>query len=231
MLHYVEEEGDSISNRGTATGLIKYFKTLDFVFLLYLLLHILGLTNTLSRHLQKSDQTILEAVSLVKGTKRALQEYRATCFASLLKNVTSFCGKHDIEMVNMADFHSRGQKDIITNQHHFEVDIFNTVMDMQIQEFGDRFSEGSTDLLDCMAVLSPHDSFSEFSVSKLVKLSEMYLRDFIYKEMLSLPTELGVYYQIMRNDKDFANLDSIVIIAKKMVDKKSIHLILWFIGC
>ena len=90
---------------------------------------------------------------------------------------------------------------------------------------------GSTDLLDCMVALSQHDSFSEFSVSKLVKLSEMYPRDFIYKETLSLPTELGVYYLIMLNDKDFANLDSIAILAKKMVDKKSIHLILWFIGC
>jgi hypothetical protein len=59
VLHYVEEKGANISNRGTTSGLIKYFKTLDFVFLLYLLLYILGLTNTLSRHLQKSDQTIL----------------------------------------------------------------------------------------------------------------------------------------------------------------------------
>ncbi|GKB46942.1 zinc finger MYM-type protein 1-like protein, partial [Tanacetum coccineum] len=54
VLHYVEEECDTISNRGTTYGLIK-----------------------------------------------ALQEYRAIGFASLLKNVTSFCGKHDIEMVNI----------------------------------------------------------------------------------------------------------------------------------
>ena len=65
-----------------------------------------------------------------------------------------------------------------------------------------------------------YDSFLEFSISKLVKLSEMYPRDFTYMERLSLPTELGVYYQIMRNDKDFANLDSIAKLAKKMVDKK-----------
>ncbi|GJT80479.1 ribonuclease H-like domain-containing protein [Tanacetum coccineum] len=176
--------------------------------------------DVLSTVMNVSDQTILEAVSLVKGTKRALQEYRETGFPSLLKNVASFCGKHDIEMVNMAEFYSRGRRDKITNQHHFEVDIFNTIMDMQIQEFGDRFSEGSTDLLDCMVALSPHDSFSEFSISKLVKLSEMYPRDFTYKERLSLPMELGVYYQIVRNDDDFANLDSIARLAQKMVDKK-----------
>ncbi|GJZ88750.1 zinc finger MYM-type protein 1-like protein [Tanacetum coccineum] len=167
VLHYVEEECDTISNRGTTYGLVK-------------------------------------------------------CFASLLKNVTSFCGKHDIEMVKIGDLHSSSRMNRITNQHHFEVDICsntNTVMDMQIQEFRDRFSERSTDLIDCMAALSPHESFSVFSVSKVVKLCEMYLRDFTYKERLGLLMELK-YYQIMRNDKDFANLDSIVELAEKMVDKK-----------
>ncbi|GJS84688.1 hypothetical protein Tco_0751229 [Tanacetum coccineum] len=34
-----------------------------------------------------------------KSNQKALQEYMATCFASLLKNVTSFSDKHDIEMI------------------------------------------------------------------------------------------------------------------------------------
>ena len=89
---------------------------------------------------------------------------------------------------------------------------------MQIQEFRYRFSEGSTVLL--MMALSPHDSFFDFSVSKLVKISEMYLRDFTYKERLSLHTELGVYFQIIRNDKEFANLNIIAKFVEKMVDKK-----------
>ena len=29
-----------------------------------------------------------------------------------MKKITSFYGKHDIEMVNMADFHSRGRSDM-----------------------------------------------------------------------------------------------------------------------
>ncbi|GKA96458.1 RNA-directed DNA polymerase, eukaryota, reverse transcriptase zinc-binding domain protein [Tanacetum coccineum] len=48
----------------------------------------------------------------------------------------------------------------------------------------------------------------------------MYPCEFPYKERLSLPTELRVYYQIVRNDTDFANLDSIAKLAKKMMDKK-----------
>nr|GFB89914.1 hypothetical protein [Tanacetum cinerariifolium] len=70
------------------------------------------------------------------------------------------------------------------------------------------------------AALSPHESFLVFSVSKLMKLCEMYLHDFTYKERLGLLMELRVYYHIMRNDKDFANMDSIVELAEKMVDKK-----------
>ena len=46
---------------------------------------------------------------MVEGTKKALQEYRATGFASLLKNVTMFCGKHDIKIVYMGDFHQEAE--------------------------------------------------------------------------------------------------------------------------
>ncbi|GJR23971.1 zinc finger MYM-type protein 1-like protein [Tanacetum coccineum] len=149
-----------------------------------------GLTNTLSRDLQKSDQIILEAVLLVKGTKRSLQEYRATCFASLLKNLTLFCSKHDIEMICK----------------------FKSLEIVLVRE--------APVYLILLAALSPHASFLEFSVSKLVKLDEMYPRDFTYKERLSLLIELELYYQIMRNDKDFANSLSIAKLAEKMVDKK-----------
>ena len=38
------------------------------------------------------------------------------------------------------------------------IDIFYTVLDMQLQEFGDRFGEISADLLINMSALSPCDS-------------------------------------------------------------------------
>ncbi|GJT53466.1 zinc finger MYM-type protein 1-like protein [Tanacetum coccineum] len=75
VLHFVKEDGNTLVNRETTSDLITYFKTLDFVFYLYLL-HILGITDVLSRHFQKKDQPILEAVSLVKGTIRALKQTR-----------------------------------------------------------------------------------------------------------------------------------------------------------
>nr|GEZ85122.1 hypothetical protein [Tanacetum cinerariifolium] len=47
-----------------------------------------------------------------------------------------------------------------------------TTTDMKIKKFGDRFSEGSTDLLDCMVALSPRDSFLESNVSDIAKLAK-----------------------------------------------------------
>ncbi|GKA78864.1 zinc finger MYM-type protein 1-like protein, partial [Tanacetum coccineum] len=147
------------SHHRTITSLIKLFPEV-----LNVLNYVKEDGNTLK------DQNILEAVSLVKGTIRALKQTRASGFPLLLKNVTLFCALHGIETVDMVESHSKIRRNKITNQHHFEVDIFNTVLDMQIQEFGDRFSESSTELLENMAALSPHNSFTDFNVSKLVKL-------------------------------------------------------------
>ncbi|KAL7604754.1 hypothetical protein Lser_V15G16611 [Lactuca serriola] len=49
----------------------------------------------------------------------------------------------------------------------------NQAKDMQIQEFGNRFSEVGTELMENMAALSPCDSFSSFDKANLLKLSDI----------------------------------------------------------
>ncbi|XP_071699686.1 uncharacterized protein [Rutidosis leptorrhynchoides] len=150
-----------------------------------------GLTNLLSQALQRKDQDIIESVSLVELTKEKLQEFRTMGFESLLKKMSSFCEKYDIQMLkmNVNCVNSRRKKDKTTNQHYYEVECFNTVVDMQIQEFGDRFSEASNKLLISMVALNPRDSFSMFDASKLIRLSEFYPRDFDSLEMVELEDE------------------------------------------
>ena len=80
---YVKDEGSFLSNRNQAIGIFSNFKTLDFVFLLHLMLEIVGLRDTLSKHLQKKDQYILEAALLVKGTKKALKAFRKDGFPQI----------------------------------------------------------------------------------------------------------------------------------------------------
>uniref|UniRef100_A0A0D3BHK8 TTF-type domain-containing protein n=1 Tax=Brassica oleracea var. oleracea TaxID=109376 RepID=A0A0D3BHK8_BRAOL len=61
-----------------------------------------------------------------------------------------------------------------------------------IQEFNDRFTEVTTDLLICMAALSPVDSFHGFDKEKLVRLAKLYPDDSSYGELLSLEQQLDI---------------------------------------
>ncbi|XP_024965783.1 uncharacterized protein LOC112505982 [Cynara cardunculus var. scolymus] len=54
--------------------------------------------------------------------------------------------------------------------------------------------------------LSPCDSFSQFNVSDLLKLSELYPQDFSHMERIALEKQLNMYYLIVRQDERFANL-------------------------
>ena len=53
-----------------------------------------------------------------------------------------------------------------------------------------RFSEVSSELLECMASLNPRNSFSNFDVDKLVRLAEKYAQDFDVCHILVLPSQL-----------------------------------------
>ncbi|XP_021995760.1 zinc finger MYM-type protein 1-like [Helianthus annuus] len=207
-----------------ANGLQLYMKSFKFVFYLHLMKHILGVTNLLCVALQRKNQDILNAVELVRSTKEELQRYRLEGFDSLLKDVTSFCDKYDIEIINMEDEYvdpkNRRRKTNITNRHHFVVNNFNTVLDMQIQELGNRFNEVTTNLLTCMSSLSPRDNFSSFNKLNLLKLAEMYPYDFTFDEKDKVIDELGHYISNMKKDSRFDNLNGVSDLAKRMVETR-----------
>ncbi|KAJ9543571.1 hypothetical protein OSB04_023278 [Centaurea solstitialis] len=191
---------------------------------MHLMLRILGATNSLSQALQKRDQDILNAISLVQSTKEELQELRVDGFDSILEKVTSFCDKYDIEIVSMNEDYvnpkSRRQKSNITYRHYYEYDCFNTVVDMQIQEFGDRFGEVSSELLICMSALNPRDLFCDFNQSKLLRLSELYPEDFSSEEKTAFELELRLYIRNVLQDEKFANLKGISDLSRVMVETK-----------
>ncbi|KAJ0495399.1 putative transcription factor and/or regulators TTF-type(Zn) family [Helianthus annuus] len=224
VLEYIETSAWEPIHKTQANGLQLYMKSFKFVFYLHLMKHILGVTNLLCVALQRKNQDILNAVELVRSTKEELQRYRLEGFDSLLKDVTSFCDKYDIEMINMEDEYvdpkNRRRKTNITNRHHFVVNNFNTVLDMQIQELGNRFNEVTTNLLTCMSSLSPHDNFSSFNKLNLLKLAEMYPYDFTFDEKDKLIDELGHYISNMKRDSRFDNLNGVSDLAKRMVETR-----------
>jgi len=210
VLQYVENSCDNSTSVWQTCGLQIYLKSYEFVFYLHLMLHILGITNSLSQALQRKDQDILNVISLVKISKEKLQELRVDGFEPLLEKVFSFCAKYDIEMVNMeedyVDPKRRRHKTNITHRHYYEYDCFNTVVDMQIQEFGDKFSVASSELILCTTALNPHDSFCDFDRRKLLKLCEFYPDDFSIAERMIFDHELGLYIASVQEDERFAKL-------------------------
>ncbi|XP_022007842.1 zinc finger MYM-type protein 1-like [Helianthus annuus] len=224
VLEYIETSAWEPIHKTQANGLQLYMKSFKFVFYLHLMKHILGVTNLLCVALQRKNQDILNAVELVRSTKEELQRYRLEGFDSLLKDVTSFCDKYDIEMINMEDEYvdpkNRRRKTNITNRHHFVVNNFNTVLDMQIQELGNRFNEVTTNLLTYMSSLSPRNNFSSFNKLNLLKLAEMYPYDFTFDEKDKLIDELGHYISNMKKDSRFDNLNGVSDLAKRMVETR-----------
>ncbi|XP_076938050.1 uncharacterized protein LOC143606023 [Bidens hawaiensis] len=155
----------------------------------------LGITNNLSQSLQRKDQDIVNAMDMVKATKQELQAYRLNEFDSLLKEVTYFCEENEIEVVDMDDQYVdpkyRRKKTGITNRHYYEFENFKMVLDMQIQELGNRYKV-TTELLMCMGSLSPDGNFSAFNEDKMLRLAEMYPNDFSYEQRESLKHELCI---------------------------------------
>ncbi|XP_076910807.1 uncharacterized protein LOC143568566 [Bidens hawaiensis] len=232
VLEYIVKECPNEPSQRQADGILEYFETFEFVFYLHLMFHILGITDTLSRILQKKDQEMVEAVSMVESTKTVLHNFRESGFDKVLAKVSKFCGKHDIQMLDMkkdyVSSRSRNQRNKITNQHYFKVDCFNVIMDKLHQEFGDRFNEVDMELLKNMAALSPRDSFSQFNASTLLRLSELYPYDFDDREKIKLEHQLSLYHQSVLKDTNFANLKTIADLSKMMVKTRkhlSYHLV------
>ena len=108
-----------------------------FVFCLHLIRDVLGITNELSQALQRKDQDIVNPMKLVGLCQRILKIMWESGWDLLLDQVFSFCVKHNFEVPKMSDmFLNRGRKrhkaQEITNLHHYQVELFCTIFDMQL---------------------------------------------------------------------------------------------------
>ncbi|PKU69964.1 hypothetical protein MA16_Dca014923 [Dendrobium catenatum] len=117
------------------------------------------------------------------------------CFTS--RSVT-FCGVFEVVVPNMNETYKtrhqvvrRGEE--ITNLHHYRADLFYTVVDMQLQELNNRFSESSTELLFYVSCLNPSDSFHAYDEGKLISLAELYPSYFSIIEIVALKSQLSTY--------------------------------------
>ncbi|XP_022855574.1 uncharacterized protein LOC111376802 [Olea europaea var. sylvestris] len=184
----VEDESCSCDQRSDATNLLELIQRFDFAFNLQLMRSVLGMSNELSKALQRKDQDIVNAMQLVRLCKRRLQIMRDEGWDSFLEERNS---------------------PEITNLHHYRVDLFYSVIDLQLQELNDRFSKVNTELLLCVACLCPQDSFSSFDKKSLIRLAELYPLDFSAVDDIVLSDQLETYILDMSSNKDFEGLNGL----------------------
>ncbi|XP_075649879.1 uncharacterized protein LOC142620391 [Castanea sativa] len=152
-----------------------------------------------------------DGASNMQVSKQRLQMMRDDEWTSLLTEVSSFCATHEILILNMDEIfvvsgRPRRNTQQNTNLHHYRVELFYTVKDMQLQELNNRFSEVNTDLLICMACLNPSNSFVAYDKEKLIHLAKFYPYDFPGTDILALDSQLHNFIFDMRNNDLFLEL-------------------------
>lgn len=162
----------TVQQRVDANNVLISIKCFDFIFYLHMMESIMSITNDLSQALQRKDQDLVNAMKLVKIVKQRLQLLRDDGWENLLTTVSSFCEKHNIEIVSMDDKYampSRHRRNIkeSTNLYQYQVEHFYHVLDMQLQELNRRFDEKNTELLFCMSCFDPSSSFRAFDAGNI----------------------------------------------------------------
>jgi hypothetical protein len=187
--------------------------------------NILGITNDLSQVLQRKYQDIVNDMTCVKLSNARLQNMREDGWCNLLDEVTLFCKKKDIDIVNMDDvfiLHGKPKRNVetVSNLHHFQVEVFYQVIDRQLQELNNRFTEVNSELLICVASLNPQDSFFAFDKEKLINMARFYPSEFSSVELIGLDNQLENYIMDVRSSEQFSNLHGISDLSGMMVETK-----------
>jgi hypothetical protein len=152
-----------------------------------------------------------------------LQAIREDGWNSLFEEVSKFCAKNNIVVPNMDELYqprSRRKAQGMKNPHHYRVELYYTVIDMQLQELNSRFNEASSKLLLCVACLSPDDMFAYFNKEKLIRLAQFYPNDFSVVQLITLDNQLETYIFDMHSSDEFSILKGIGQIAEKLVEMK-----------
>ncbi|KAL7137710.1 hypothetical protein ABFS83_10G111200 [Erythranthe nasuta] len=192
----------SIARAGD-TYLLFVMQTFGFVFMLYLMVEVLSLTNDLSQALQKGDQDIVTAMQLVQVSKKMLQQMTDNGWEAFYEKMVDSCGNLEIDVPNMESRYVKGNKSkrlapLLTNLNYFKNDCFLHVIDFIIKELGDRFTPENVELLNCVACLNPYSSFQDFDIKSLVRLARFYPNDFENVSDNEFSNQLETYIDVER---------------------------------
>jgi hypothetical protein len=216
-------------NPSHAAGCVEKMQCFAFALVLNMMIKLLGITNDLSRLLQKKDMNIVHAMELVQDVKFRLATMRDNGWDSLLEEVQQFCISKSILVPNMDDeIPVRGRNRLegrtITNLHYYRAKIFYVLIDKICVEMNHLFGDSNQEVLSCFSCLDPKNSFSKFDVEKLSRLAEIYSADFSNGDRSMLRDQLETYVLHLRNHVAFSACKDVESLAAKMVETEK-HLV------
>ena len=155
-------EDISSAERREVVLILEKMRTFEFAFSIHLMRNILGITSELSLTLQRKNQNIVNVMDFLKMSKQRFQEMRCDGWESFLTEISSFSAQHNIEVPKMDDIfiltgRSRRNTQSFSNLHHYRYDLFNTVIDLQVQELNNHFTKAN--IVTCVACLNLSGSF------------------------------------------------------------------------
>ena len=232
VIETVAQTGSTSEMRADAAACLERMWTFTFVIIMFIMKSLLGITKVLSDALQQKDIDIVNCLALVAVCMRQLQHERDYGWGLRLQEAVNFCGKHGIEVPDMAALHvhrgrPRRNASNTTNEDHYRVAIFNAMIDNILAEFRHRFNDHGVEILTLAAALSPMDNFAAFDRDDLVRLAEIYNDDFTESDIQGLGAELDTYIAAVLADdrmKGKARPRSISELSKAMVSLR-LHLV------
>ncbi|XP_060966863.1 uncharacterized protein LOC133035121 [Cannabis sativa] len=121
---------------------------------------------------------------------------------------------------------SGGQQDAITVEHYYIVDLFNSVIDFQLQELNNKFNDNTVELLILSSTLDPREMHTSFRIDDICKLVQIfYLRDFTEYEMVQLRTQFE-HFAHVRELHDFSVLATIFDLCQWLVKTRKAEIFL-----
>jgi hypothetical protein len=210
-------------NPSGAGGFVGKMECFSFVFMMKMMLQILRITNELSLILQRKDQNVVQAMSLVVDVRTRLINLRNDGWEPLLEEATTFCLANDIPIPNMSDVvpwfgrSRKGGRNNITTKHFYRVDTFYADIDSITTEFDHRFNELSQELLVYFSCLDPRDSFSKFDVDKLARLADIYSDDFSFDDCKTIKDRLRTFIIHVQRIEEFKACRDLASLSKTMV--------------
>ncbi|XP_019438936.1 PREDICTED: zinc finger MYM-type protein 1-like [Lupinus angustifolius] len=216
VLLKIIDNGSSSLKRVDADVAYNTMTSFEFILILHMMKEIMGITDCLCQALQLKSQDIVNAMQLVRTTKELIQKLTDGGWQSLLKTITLFCEQHDIYIPDFNNAYiaregrARHQKDHITFEHHYRVNIFLTTIDKQLQELNRRFSEQTMELLTLSASLDPKDVYKTFNIDNIcILVQKFYPMDFNDQEKINLRYQLQHFSLDVVSHSDLKNISTI----------------------